>query len=99
MTEPLVVQHHLHPSAVARDIAERGTILRVQVGSGVHGTAISGLDDRDEMGICLEPRGYVTGVSQVPSRGSQEPASIPFDQYEYHPAWERDGGLANRSGG
>ena len=98
MTEPLVVQHHPHSSAVARGIAERGTILRVQVGSGVHGTAISGQDDRDEMGVCLEPREYVTGVSQVPSRGSEEPASIPFDQYEYHSAWERDGGLANRSG-
>lgn len=98
MTEPLDVQHHPHSSAVARGIAERGTILRVQVGSGVHGTAISGQDDRDEMGVCLEPREYVTGVSQVPSRGSEEPASIPFEQYEYHSAWERDGGLANRSG-
>lgn len=98
MTEPLVVQHHPHSSAVARDIAECGTILRVQVGSGVHGTAISGQDDRDEMGLCLEPRQYVTGVSQVPSRGSEEPGSIPFDQYEYHSAWERTGGLANRSG-
>ena len=98
MTEPLLIQHHPHSSAVARDMAERGTILCVQVGSGVHGTAISGQDDRDEMGICLEPREYVTGVSQVPSRGSEEPASIPFDQYEYHSAWERDGGLANRSG-
>lgn len=98
MTEPLVVQHHPHSSAVARGIAEHGTILRVQVGSGVHGTAISGQDDRDEMGVCLEPREYVTGVSQVPSRGSEEPASIPFDQYEYHSAWERCGGLANRSG-
>ena len=27
-------------------------ILRVQVGSGVHGTAVSGQDDRDEMGLC-----------------------------------------------
>lgn len=97
MHEPLV-QHHPHSSAVARDIAERGTLLRVQVGSGVHGTAISGQDDRDEMGLCLEPREFVTGVSQVPSRGSDEPASIPFDQYEYHSAWEREGGLANRSG-
>jgi hypothetical protein len=30
-------------------------ILRVQVGSGVHGTSISGQDNRDEMGLCLEP--------------------------------------------
>lgn len=98
MPEPLLVQHHPHSSAVARDIAECGTILRVQVGSGVHGTAISGQDDRDEMGLCVEPREFVTGVSQVPSRSSEEPASIPFDQYECHSAWEREGGLANRSG-
>lgn len=98
MAEPFVVQHHPHSSAVARDIAESGTILHVQVGSGVHGTAVTGQDDRDEMGLCLEPREYVTGVSQVPSRSSEEPASIPFEQYEYHSAWERDGGLANRSG-
>jgi len=25
------------------------------VGSGVHGTSITGQDDRDEMGLCLEP--------------------------------------------
>lgn len=87
-------QHHPHSSAAAKEFAERGTILRVQVGSGVHGTAIGGQDDRDEMGLCLEPQEYVTGVSQVPS-GS---GFIQFDQYEYHSAWERDGGLANRSG-
>ena len=31
-------------------------ILRGQVGSGVHGTSVEGQDDRDEMGLCLEPR-------------------------------------------
>jgi hypothetical protein len=44
---------HPHASEEARAIAERGMILRVQVGSGVHGTALTGQDDRDEMGICL----------------------------------------------
>ena len=46
-----------HPDASeeARLIAEEGMILRVQVGSGVHGTSVSGQDDRDEMGLCLEP--------------------------------------------
>ncbi|MGQ0631110.1 MAG: nucleotidyltransferase domain-containing protein [Sporichthyaceae bacterium] len=91
-------QHHPHSSETAREIAERGTILRAQVGSGVHGTSISGQDDRDEMGLCLEPREYVTGVSRVPSSGSEDPATVPFEQYEYHTAWEREGGLANRSG-
>lgn len=87
-------QHHPHSSAEAREIAARGTILRVQVGSGVHGTAIGGQDDRDEMGVCLEPPDFITGVRRVPGLSGQ----IPFEQYEYHSAWERDGGLANRSG-
>ena len=46
---------HPHASAEARAVAERGTILRAKVGSGVHGTSVAGQDDRDEMGICLEP--------------------------------------------
>ncbi|MGK3200824.1 nucleotidyltransferase domain-containing protein [Amycolatopsis sp. MEPSY49] len=43
-------------------IAERGTILRCQVGSGLHGTAVDGQDDRDEMGLCVEPAEYVSGL-------------------------------------
>lgn len=52
------------------EIAKRGTILRTQVGSGVHGIAISGQDDRDEMGICVEPPEYVIGLER-------------FDQFEW----------------
>jgi hypothetical protein len=74
-----------HGSAEFRELAESATILRCQVGSGVHGTAITGHDDRDEMGICTEPAEYVIGLRE-------------FDQYEHHTAWERPGGLANRSG-
>ena len=74
-----------HATEEKRRIALVGTILRCQVGSGVHGTSISGTDDRDEMGICLEPAEYVIGL-------------LRFEQYEYHTAWERPGGLANRSG-
>jgi hypothetical protein len=58
---------HTHAPEQARRIAEQGTILRVQVGSGVHGTSIAGQDDREEMGICLEPPEYVTGVARVPA--------------------------------
>lgn len=58
---------HPHASEQARVIAERGLILRVQVGSGVHGTSVTGQDDRDEMGICLEPPEYVTGIARVPA--------------------------------
>jgi hypothetical protein len=89
---------HPHASEQARRIAEQGTILRVQVGSGVHGTSIAGQDDRDEMGICLEPPEYVTGVARVPSGVNAEAATVPFEQYQRHTVWDEPGGLANRSG-
>lgn len=73
-----------HATEEKKGIAERGLILRCQVGSGVHGTAVSGTDDRDEMGICIEPPQYVIGLRA-------------FEQYEHHTAWERPGGLRNRS--
>jgi hypothetical protein len=74
-----------HATDEHRKIAEAGTILRCLVGSGVHGLSISDQDDRDEMGICTEPPEYVIGLRS-------------FEQYEYHTAWERPGGRANRSG-
>ncbi len=42
-------------------IAREGLMLRVLVGSGVHGTAIGGQDDIDEMGVCVEPPQSVIG--------------------------------------
>jgi predicted nucleotidyltransferase len=51
-----------HDSPEFAAIAEQGTILRCQVGSGLHGTAVDGQDDRDEMGLCVEPAEYVTGL-------------------------------------
>jgi uncharacterized protein len=89
---------HPHASEEARRIAEHGMILRVQVGSGVHGTSISGQDDRDEMGICLEPAAFVTGLARVPNGVNGEGPSVEFEQYERHTAWDRPGGIANRSG-
>ncbi|MEV7008542.1 nucleotidyltransferase domain-containing protein [Streptosporangium sp. NPDC051022] len=53
-----------------QEIADKHTIFRCQVGSGLHGTAITGTDDRDEMGICVEPAAYVVGLRR-------------FDQYVY----------------
>lgn len=88
---------HPHASDEARRVAEDGLILRVQVGSGVHGTAIDGQDDRDELGICLEPARFVTGVDLVPSGVTGEGPRLPFEQYERHTAWDRPGGVANRS--
>ncbi|TKV57156.1 nucleotidyltransferase [Nakamurella flava] len=104
---------HPHASEAARRLAERGQILRVQVGSGVHGTAIGGQDDRDEMGICLEPAEFVTGLARVPAGVRAEappdgsgddgaalgqPGTVAFEQYQRHTVWDRPGGLANRSG-
>lgn len=104
---------HPHASETARRLAERGQILRVQVGSGVHGTAIGGQDDRDEMGICLEPPQFVTGLARVPAGVRAEttpdgtdaadgtagqPGTVLFEQYQRHTVWDRPGGLANRSG-
>jgi len=43
-------------------IAEKGTVLRCQVGSGVFGVTVDGQEDRDEMGICVEPPEYVIGL-------------------------------------
>lgn len=89
---------HPHASEEARSIAEAGLILRVQVGSGVHGTSISGQDDRDEMGICLEPARFVTGLARVPAGTGSTRREIEFEQYQRHTVWDRPGGLANRSG-
>lgn len=85
-----------HATEEHRRIAATGTILRCQIGSGVHGTAISGYDDRDEMGICLEPAEYVIGLRRIHVPELDD--HVRFEQYEYHTAWERPGGLANRSG-
>jgi uncharacterized protein len=51
-----------HAREEFREIAEKGTILRVRVGSTVHGLAIAGTDDEDQMGITLEPPDYVIGL-------------------------------------
>jgi uncharacterized protein len=48
--------------ALAETIARRGCILRGLVGSTVHGLSNPGTDDRDEMGVCVEPPEYVTGL-------------------------------------
>jgi hypothetical protein len=89
---------HPHASEEARAIAEAGMILRVQVGSGVHGTSISGQDDRDEMGICLEPARFVTGLARVPRGIDGVSADVEFEQYHRHTVWDMPGGAANRSG-
>jgi uncharacterized protein len=44
------------------DVARAGEILRTVVGSGVHGIAIAGTDDHDEMGVFIEPPGHTVGL-------------------------------------
>lgn len=65
-------------------IAEPNTILRGLVGSTVHGLVLSGTDDRDEMGVCVEPRRYVVGFGK-------------FEHWVYRSAAEREGHLGARS--
>lgn len=59
-----------HESARAREVAELNTILQTQVGSGLHGITVAATDDRDEMGICIEPPECVIGLEG-------------FEQYQY----------------
>jgi uncharacterized protein len=65
-------------------IAEPNTILRGLVGSTVHGLVLSGTDDRDEMGVCVEPRRYVVGFGK-------------FEHWVYRSAAEREGHPGARS--
>jgi predicted nucleotidyltransferase len=65
-------------------IAEQNTILRGLVGSTVHGLVLSGTDDRDEMGVCVEPRRYVVGFGK-------------FEHWVYRSAAEREGNQGARS--
>jgi hypothetical protein len=45
-----------------RAVAEPNTVLLGLVGSTVHGVTVDTADDRDEMGICIEPPEYVAGL-------------------------------------
>ena len=45
-----------------RRVAEPNTVLLGLVGSTVHGVTVASADDRDEMGICIEPPEYVAGL-------------------------------------
>jgi len=56
------------------EIASRGLVLLGQVGSGLHGVTTGG-DDRDEMGVCIEPP---TVAIPVTTQGQ-----AMFEQYIY----------------
>jgi hypothetical protein len=59
-----------------REIAERGLVLRGTVGSTAHGLHVSGTDDRDEMGVAIEPPSRVIGLR-------------PFEQHIHRTAEDR----------
>lgn len=44
-------------------IAHANTILRTLDGSGVHGLAVPGVSDRDEIGVFIEPAQHVIGLA------------------------------------
>ena len=48
----------------AKFLATKNEILRGVVGSTAHGTGLDGQEDRDEMGICIEPTSYVCGLEK-----------------------------------
>ena len=63
-----------------REEAERCTILRGLVGSTVHGlNGNDGIEDRDEMGVCVEPMQDAMALWS------------PFEQFIYRSAAEREG--------
>ena len=47
------------------ELVEQGTILRVTVGSTVHGLHHGGQDDRDEMAVFIEPPEYLLGLARA----------------------------------
>jgi hypothetical protein len=53
----------MHTEYGNRDLALAGEILRTVVGSGLHGIAIAGTDDHDEMGVFVEPAHHVLGMA------------------------------------
>jgi hypothetical protein len=87
-----------HPlaSARARAIAERGTVLRAREKDPVLLTPRMLGASLGTGPIRLEPV-FVTGVARVPA-GLSTDATVPFEQYQRHTAWDRPGGTANRSG-
>lgn len=46
-------------------IATQNEILRGVVGSTAHGTGLDGQEDRDEMGVFIEPAANVCGLNSV----------------------------------
>lgn len=71
---------------MTREEAEKCTVLRGLVGSTVYGINVAdGTEDRDEMGVCIEPMKEVLSLD------------APFEQFIYRSAVERTGDHNARS--
>jgi predicted nucleotidyltransferase len=78
MLETLIPLSSSQTSRQVKHFALGTTILRGLVGSTIHGLNVNdGLEDRDEMGVCVEPIEHVAGLHQ-------------FEQYIYRSAQERE---------
>jgi len=67
----VIEQQQQHTEYGDRETALGAEILRTVVGSGVHGIAIEGTDDHDEMGVFVEPPDRLFGTGK------------PFDHYVF----------------
>jgi predicted nucleotidyltransferase len=81
-----------------RSTALDNEILRTTVGSGVHGIAIAGTDDHDEMGIFIEPPEMVVGLAgySYPAKrivlgGDSADAGMPNYVWRTQPEGDRSG--------
>lgn len=69
-----------HDTPRNKAIAADNTILRVQVGSRLHGVIVDSEDDSDEMGLVIEPPEYVIQPPRHMTGWKR------FDQYEHRTA-------------
>lgn len=77
--ESIVTRRTFGDPSTTREQVDATTILRCVVGSSAHGLHLDdGLEDRDEMGICVEPIDVAMGVA------------APFEQFIYRSAAERE---------
>lgn len=74
-----------HDTRDKRNIAWNGLIYHARVGSAAYGIARAGVSDQDEIGICLEPPEYVTGLKT-------------FEQWNHHSAGSNEDGTTRKSG-
>ncbi|KPM56685.1 hypothetical protein CcI49_26830 [Frankia sp. CcI49] len=73
------------------EVARENEILRGLVGSTLHGTALDGQDDRDEMGISIEPPAYALGLHAVDVHNGSTDDSFTRYVFRTQPEGARSG--------